>query len=179
MGDGEKTMDDALNEVREFHRQIGAAGADSPGLLPCKRDSASEMAGAIRLLLARCRSMADDGNSLLARLCLALEEMAEWVEAHAAGDLVAAADAWGDRLYVLLGDAVAAGLPAAAIFEEVHRSNMTKTAAKAGNLGKGTKADAFRQPRLREVLFPETCGPDQFDSDAAASGAASPRIVCL
>jgi len=160
VGNEEKTMDAALNEVREFHRQIGAAVADSPVLLPCERESASEMADAIRALLTRCRSMADDGNSLPARLCLALEEMAEWVEAHAAGDLVAAADAWGDRLYVLLGDAAAAGLPAAAIFEEIHQSNMTKTAAKAGSLGKGTKAAAFRQPRLREVLFPANYGPD-------------------
>ncbi len=154
-------MDDALNEVREFHRRIGAAVADSPVLLPCERESAGEMADAIRSLLTQCRSMADDGNSLLARLCLALEELAEWVEAHAAGDLVAAADAWGDRLYVLLGDAVAAGLPAAPIFEEVHGSNMTKIAAKAGSLGKGTKAAAFRRPRLREVLFPEMCGTDE------------------
>lgn len=113
--------------------------ADSPVLLPCERESASETADAIRALLTCCRSLADDGNSLLARLCLALEEMGEWVEAHDAGDLVAAADAWGDRLYVLLGDAVAAGLPAAAVFEEVHRSNMTKTAEEG-------KVSAFRAP---------------------------------
>jgi predicted HAD superfamily Cof-like phosphohydrolase len=149
-------MDDALNKVRKFHRQIGAEVADSPVLLPCQPESASEMGDAIRALLTRCRNMADDGSSLLARLCLALEELAKWVEAHAAGDLVAAADAWGDRLYVLLGDAVAAGLPAAAIFEEVHRSNMTKTAIKAGSLGKGTKAAVFRQPSLRKILFPDT-----------------------
>lgn len=153
-------MDAALNEVRKFHRQIGAAVADSPVLLPCQRESASEMADAIRELLTRCRSMADDGNSLLARLCLALEELAEWVEAHAAGDLVAAADAWGDRLYVLLGDAVAAGLPATAIFEEIHRSNMTKTAATTGSLGKGTKADAFCQPTLGEALASKIHAPN-------------------
>jgi predicted HAD superfamily Cof-like phosphohydrolase len=149
-------MDAVLNEVREFHRRIGAAVADSPVLLPCQPESASEMAGEIRELLTRCRDMADDGSSLLARLCLALEEMAEWVEAHAAGDLVAAADAWGDRLYVLLGDAVAAGLPASAIFEEVHRSNMTKTTAETGSLGKGTKTAAFRHPRLQEILAAKT-----------------------
>ena len=145
-------MDAALKEVRKFHRQIGAAVIDAPALLACQAESATEVAVAIRGLLTRCRAMAGDGSDLLSRLCLALEELAEWVEAHAAGDLVAAADAWGDRLYVLLGDAVAAGLPANAIFEEVHRSNMTKTVAKAGNLGKGTKAVAFRPPRLREIL---------------------------
>ncbi|MBM4092227.1 MAG: hypothetical protein FJ276_22790 [Planctomycetes bacterium] len=156
-------MNAALNDVREFHRRIGAAVADSPVLLPCHRESSSEMANAIRGLLTRCQSMADDGSSLLARLCLALEEMAEWAEAHAAGDLVAAADAWGDRLYVLLGDAVAAGLPATAIFDEVHRSNMSKTAAQAGSLGKGTKTGAFHRPRLREILFPAAEGPSAED----------------
>lgn len=153
-------MDTALNEVRKFHRQIGAAVIDSPALLACQAESATEVAVAIRALLTRCRTMAGDGSDLLSRLCLDLEELAEWVEAHAAGDLVAAADAWGDRLYVLLGDAVAAGLPANAIFEEVHRSNMTKTVAKAGNLGKGTKAVAFRPPRLREILSAKTHEPN-------------------
>ena len=153
-------MDAALNEVRKFHRQIGAPVIDSPALLACQAESATEMAVAIRGLLTRYRDMAGDGSDLLSRLCLDLEELAEWVEAHAAGDLVAAADAWGDRLYVLLGDAVATGLPANAIFEEVHRSNMTKTVAKVGNLGKGTKAVAFRPPRLREILSAETHEPN-------------------
>ena len=153
-------MDAALNEVRKFHRQIGAAVIDSPALLACQAESATEVAVAIRGLLTRCRDMAGGGSDLLSRLCLALEELAEWVEAHAAGDLVAGADAWGDRLYVLLGDAVATGLSANAIFEEVHRSNMTKTVAKVGNLGKGTKAVAFRPPRLREILSAETHEPN-------------------
>lgn len=171
-------MDAALNEVRKFHRQIGAAVIDSPALLACQAESATEVAVAIRSLLSHCRVMAGGGSDLLSRLCLDLEELAEWVEAHAAGDLVAAADAWGDRLYVLLGDAVAAGLPANAIFAEVHRSNMTKAEAKAGSLGKGTKAAAFRQPRLQEVLFPETGRPDQLDGAASASVSASRRVVC-
>ncbi len=147
-------MDDALNKVREFHCHIGVAVTDSPAMLPCVRESAVEIADAIRALLNRCQSMAGGRDGLLSRLCLTLEETAEWVEAHAVGDLVAAADAWGDRLYVLLGDAVAAGLPGADIFEEVHRSNMTKTTATKGGLGKVTKAGAYREPRLREVLFP-------------------------
>lgn len=151
-------MDATLNEVRKFHRQIGAAVAESPTLLACQAESATEVAVAIRGLLTRCRDMAGGGSDLLSRLCLVLEELAEWIEAHAAGDLVAAADAWGDRLYVLLGDAVAAGLPANAIFEEVHRSNMTKTAAAAGNLGKGTKVASFSPPRLRQILAAKTHG---------------------
>ena len=154
-------MDTALNKVREFHRQIGAAVEESPTLLACQAESASEIAAAIRNLLSNCRDRADDGSNLVSRLCLALEELAEWVEAHAAGDLVAAADAWGDRLYVLLGDAVAAGLPADAIFDEVHRSNISKAVSRPGSLGKGTKGSEFRKPRLEQIL----CSPQAHDAD--------------
>ena len=149
-------MDTVLNNVRDFHRHIGATVAESPTLLACETESAREMAIAIRELLARCQAVANDSGGLLPRLCLDLEELAEWVEAHAANDLVAAADAWGDRMYVLLGDAVATGLPAGAVFGEVHRSNMSKAAAQTGRLGKGTKTAAFQRPRLREILFPNT-----------------------
>jgi len=154
-------MDAELNKVREFHCQIGAAVAESPTLLACQAGSASEIATAIRGLLARCQGMAGDDTNLLSRLCLALEELAEWVEAHAAGDLVAAVDAWGDRLYVLLGDAAAAGLPADAIFDEVHRSNMSKAVSRPGSLGKGTKGSEFRKPRLEQIL----CSPQAHDAN--------------
>jgi hypothetical protein len=72
--------------------------------------------------------------------------------AHFAGDLVAAADAFGDRPYVLLGDAVAASLPAAAIFAEIHRSNMTKAGPSASGNGKGSKGAAFMPPQLGGLL---------------------------
>ncbi len=151
-------MDTALKNVRAFHRHIGATVGESSALLACRTESAVEIAIAIRELLARCQSVANDSSSLVSRLCLDLEELAEWVEAHAANDLVAAADAWGDRMYVLLGDAVVAGLPVGAIFDEIHRSNMSKTAAQAGRLGKGTKTVAFQRPRLQEILLSNTGG---------------------
>ena len=37
-------MDAALNEVRKFHRQIGAAVIDAPALLACQAESATEVA---------------------------------------------------------------------------------------------------------------------------------------
>ncbi len=85
------------------------------------------------------------------RLCLELEEITEWLDAHLQNDLVAAADAWGDRLYVLMGDAVSAGLPAQAVFDEVHRSNMSKQ-CKSSNRGKAVKGTAYRRPQLDDVI---------------------------
>ena len=74
--------------------------------------------------------MADAANGyqdqLLSRAAMAVEELGEWIFAHADTDLVAAADSLADRFYVLLGDAVATGLPLGRLFEAVHRSNMTK-----------------------------------------------------
>ena len=145
-------METALNRVREFHRRIGASVAEGPELLACQRATAEALAGEIRGLLCRCQSQAAAGDVLVSRLCLAVEELAEWVEAHAAGDLVAAADAWGDRMYVLLGDAVAAGLPAERILDEVHRSNMTKAAGASTATGKGKKDAGFVQPDMERAL---------------------------
>ena len=87
-------------------------------------------------------------GDLPSRLCLAVEELAEWVEAHSSGDLVAAADAWGDRMYVLLGDAVASGMPVDDIFQEVHRSNMTKLPCAGVTNNKGIKGRTYTPPSI-------------------------------
>ncbi|HJN13663.1 MAG TPA: nucleoside triphosphate pyrophosphohydrolase family protein [Pirellulaceae bacterium] len=145
-------MQDAIDNVRDFHRHIGAPIAQSPTLLPCRRDDAATIAVQLRDLATTCHQMAQTAGDLPSRLSLALEEMAEWTEAHAAGDLVAAADAWGDRMYVLLGDAVATGLPGGAILDEVHRSNMSKELGSATVAGKGVKTDRFVPPDLAKLL---------------------------
>ena len=57
---------------------------------------------------------------------MAVEELGEWLAANGKSDLPGAADALGDRLYVLLGDAVATGIPLPEVFEAVHESNWSK-----------------------------------------------------
>jgi len=145
-------MQDAIESVRDFHRHIGAPIAQSPTLLPCRRDAAATIAVQLQDLATTCRRFSQTGGDLPSRLNLALEEMAEWVEAHAAGDIVAAADAWGDRMYVLLGDAVATGLPGASVFDEVHRSNMSKEVRSTTEAGKGVKSGRFVPPDLASLL---------------------------
>ena len=102
-------------------------------------------------ILSRLDSSRRDGDELMLRLCLALEELTEWIEAHLTQDLVAAADAWGDRLYVLLGDAVSSGIPAQDVFDEIHRSNMTKQ-NDSSYKGKAIKGTSFRRPQLEDVV---------------------------
>jgi len=139
--------------VAEFHAQIGASVSHDARLLPGPSTAAAEAARHLRSALDEIASIERYKSEFMLRFEIAVEELCEWAEAHAAADLVAAADAWGDRCYVLLGDAVAAGLPAEDVFWEVHRSNMTKGCAKQAH-GKGTKSSGFDKPRLEPLLVP-------------------------
>jgi len=145
-------MKNSQRSVVDFHKALGAEIAPRPTLLPCNVAVAEPIARELGALANRCSEIGLDRGLLFSRLAMSLEELAEWVEAHAAGDLVAAADAWGDRQYVLLGDAVAAGLPAQQIFEEVHQSNMTKVARPRDSTGKARKDERFEPPSLARIL---------------------------
>ena len=67
-----------------------------------------------------------DANTQILRLTLIDEETIELDDALGIGDLVEIADALGDLLYVVLGTAVTCGIDIEPIFEEIHRSNMSK-----------------------------------------------------
>lgn len=142
-------IDDAIQAVRAFHERTASPIADGPRLLPGGKVGAEALAR--QLLAIKAEIQADGDQLLLQRAAMAIEELAEWLQAHAKGDLVAAADAWADRAYVLFGDAVAAGLPAAALFAEVHRSNMTKEPVACGS-GKARKGPGYTPPDLGTIL---------------------------
>lgn len=94
---------DALNAVAEFHRVFRVPAPTSPAI------PAPE----------RCRL----------RVNLLQEELNELQQAIADGDLVEVADALADLQYVLSGAVLEFGLGNRfkALFDEVHRSNMSKT----------------------------------------------------
>jgi predicted HAD superfamily Cof-like phosphohydrolase len=153
------SLEKMIQDVGRFHESIGAPIAVQPTLLHRSEATCHCIAKALRDVVALCQSSALRGNDLLARVGMAAEELAEWVEAHEQSDLVAAADAWGDRFYVLLGDAVATGLPAAEIFAEVHRSNMSK--AQADATGKGRKDTGYRKPEIAALLHRRSAHPTE------------------
>ena len=160
-------MNNELMRVREFHSHIGESVSSAPRLLDHEPKSDNELAQMLRQIVQSFNERQEKPTQLIRRSLMAIEELAEWIEAHANADLVAAADAWGDRVYVLLGDAVAAGLPADAIFEEVHRCNMTKFGANTTS-GKGIKSVGFRRPELQHILLnagrnTETLGDNNLD----------------
>jgi predicted HAD superfamily Cof-like phosphohydrolase len=147
------TLTACLDLVRRFHERIKAPIAATPQTLNC--DAASALAFSIRLTkLSKDLASASNGmhDVLLGRAALAVEELGEWLAAHANGDLVGAGDAIGDRLYVLLGDAVASGLPLSEILFEIHQSNMTKFAGVTTGVGRGVKGPAYSPPDIAGVL---------------------------
>lgn len=91
------------------------------------------------------------------RAKLMKEESEEYEQAAYAGDLTGIADAIADQLYILLGTAVYHGIDIQPIFEEVHRSNMTKD-YNPSTFKKAVKGPAYEPPRIAELLLIQTTG---------------------
>jgi predicted HAD superfamily Cof-like phosphohydrolase len=87
------------------------------------------------------------------RCALIEEEAAEFRDALEANDIVGVADAIADLLY---GAALTFGIPATAVFSEVHRSNMTKLDEHGEPIlradGKVMKGPNFSPPNLAPIL---------------------------
>lgn len=90
---------------------------------------------------------------ILKRARLMTEELSETIEAMDNGDLVKIADGLGDLLYVVIGTALVYGIPIAAVFDEVHRSNMSKSGLTSEQ--KGGKGAGFEPPQLEAILWPQ------------------------
>lgn len=137
-------MNRQLRQLVAFHRVFGAHIEDRP--------------------------TADVPDEVIAlRVSLIQEELDEYRRAAEARDLIAVADALSDLLYVVLGTCVSHGLQdaAEALFDEVHRSNMSKLdedgQAVYRSDGKVLKSDRWTPPDLRAVLARGTAsGPIEF-----------------
>ncbi len=87
------------------------------------------------------------------------EENKEYLEAVKNGDLIEVADALGDMLYILCGTLLDHGLQykIEAIFEEIHRSNMSKLGKDGKPIyrddGKVIKGPDYFKPDLKRILL--------------------------
>ena len=94
----------------------------------------------------------------LLRFNLMKEENEEYLEAAKNGDLVEIADALGDMLYILCGTLNAHGLQhkIAEVFEEIHRSNMSKLDENGQPIyredGKVMKSNRYFKPDIQSIL---------------------------
>ena len=97
-----------------------------------------------------------DKKTARLRIGLLDEELNEYKEAIYTDDLVEIADALADIMYVALGAAISYGIPIDEVFEEVHRSNMSKLDANGKPItredGKVIKGPHYDPPNIAPIL---------------------------
>jgi len=115
------SLDDAFDQVAEFHRAFGHPVKDRPTFLPPPRSDA--------------------------RVAWMREEVDEFVES---ANVVDQADAMIDLIYFALGTLVEMGVRPAPLFDIVHRANMQKLwpdgAPRIREDGKTIKPPTWRDP---------------------------------
>lgn len=144
----------AVSDVKRFHRRHGFAVCEE--LEDCCNNEASEGLKFIgEDLLRRSKNllalltMNDARDLRLERAQLVIEEAAELCLAMSNRDEVEVADALADLIYVSVGAAVCWGIPIQQVFDEVHRSNMTKV-RKEDELH--SKGEGYEPPDIKGVL---------------------------
>jgi len=120
-------------QLREFHEKFGCVINDRPTIV--------------------------DLDIAVLRESLIEEELNEFSAAaidNDSRDLSEIADALGDLLYVVLGSAVSFGIDLEPVFEEIHRSNMSKVwpdgTIHKNELGKVIKPDTYSPADLGPII---------------------------
>ena len=132
------TMIDLFEDVGDFHEKFG---------LPATRDSESEP-----------HLLTEDAATF--RTKFMIEELQEFRDAQAAGNLVEAADALVDLVYVALGTAQLMQIPFNELWDEVHRANMKKVRANGSDDPRSKRAhtldvvkpEGWKHPDLAKIL---------------------------
>lgn len=128
-----QTLSQTIEKVQEFHETFGLDFHESPQAIVHNR-----------IYELRHRLMAEEND--------------EYLEAAQNGDLTQIADALGDKLYILCGTILAHGLQhkIADVFNEIHRSNMSKLDEDGKPLyredGKIMKSNRYFLPDIENVL---------------------------
>jgi len=131
------SLKDKIKSVYEFHDVFGIGNNDEPEHNIGEQD-------------------------YLLRHRLMHEENEEYLEACKNGDMVEIADALGDMMYILYGTINKHGLQhrIAEIFDEIHRSNMSKLDANGKPIyredGKVLKSDQYFRPNIAKYLADQT-----------------------
>ena len=137
-------MKRSLNQVREFHEKFHVPMNDEP-TLPVGKFITPEMVypdGAEKPRTER-----------QLRINLLVEEVEELFAAEKNNDLEEIADALADIIYIVLGTALAYGIPIHSVFEEVHRSNMSKDGRpESPTVNKITKGPSYVPPDIARAM---------------------------
>jgi predicted HAD superfamily Cof-like phosphohydrolase len=125
-------MNSSQNKVREFHKAFDIHCEDKP--------------------------TRPTDEIIHRRSRLILEEFDELIVAMTRGDLIGIADGIADLLYVVLGTAVECGIDIEPIFNEVHRSNMSKVGGYKNEFGKWIKPSSYSPADLKPILLKQLTG---------------------
>lgn len=120
--------------VRDFHHKFGFTVNDKPTLI-------------------------DDELSSV-RFEHTLAEMDELENAMSLDDLEGVADALGDILYFIYGTAVAYGIDMEPVFNEIHKSNMSKERPSSTVYvdAKAVKGKDYKPPNILKILVEQNMG---------------------
>lgn len=144
-------MKEQIKQVTDFHtKHRFAVGETLSKPIP---EVETELLVLGKALEAKGKQLRDESGMLRKeRVGLVIEEAGELAIALAQGDRVGTLDALADLAYVVVGAAVAYGLPLAEAFEAVHRSNMTKAVRREGDNTLRDKGETYEPPNLSRLL---------------------------
>lgn len=145
--------------VGEFHEKHGFESARLRDIRKYgpDRDRLTNVAEGLELTAAAMLETAliaerTRGDTRLYRVHIMVEELGELALALALHNEVDAMDALADLLYVVIGTGLAMDLPVTDIFNEVHRSNMTKAVRTEDDPRMKDKGPDYSPPDLEQFI---------------------------
>jgi len=135
-------VNDAQRMVEEFHNQFDIHVSPTP-------------------------SIPDEPTQLL-RKRLIQEEFEELQEALQEKDLLSIAKELADLLYVVYGTAVSLGIDMEPVFQEVHRSNMSKVGGYKREDGKWVKPPTYSPASLDAIIQAQHLANEKGDKRSTA-----------
>mgnify|MGYP003526396208 FL=1 len=109
------------------------------------------------------------------RVRLIQEEFDELKESMATGNLASVAKEMADLLYVVYGTAVSYGIDMEPVFQEVHRSNLSKVGGYKRADGKWMKPPTYSPAKLEPILEAQREQPVT-DAAVAQCTSTTPRL---
>lgn len=115
-----------------------------------------------------------DETRVMLRIDLIMEEFEETLLAIQQDEILKIADGLVDLLYVVIGTMHEFGLPAQALWDEVHRTNMAKKGGPVRDDGKRLKPEGWVPPDIRRVLLTTAAACPRCKGKRLNAGAACP-----
>ena len=146
-------MLDMEQAVLSFQRHVGAPTPTWPRLAEGEAAMIAAQGRELRAASAAFKNLfKQTRNNAFLRVEQMLEELGEVLEGISENDQAKTLDGLVDSAYVVIGTATSFNLPFNAAFEEVHRSNMTKTSRAASHSGDKGKGSGFIPADIAGIL---------------------------